>query len=59
LSGTLIVLLNNLEDNPPIFDQELLDTEKRVLERTADNTLIGYVLATDPDELSEITYTMV
>ncbi|XP_065341978.1 cadherin-23-like [Cloeon dipterum] len=51
---TLTISVENLNDNPPIFDENTLNP-KTVRENNKDQ-LIGFVLANDPDALDDITY---
>jgi len=53
----LTIGVNNVNDNPPVFDVNTLG-EKSVREKTNAGQLIGYVVATDPDFLDPITYTL-
>ncbi|KAF4532492.1 hypothetical protein B566_EDAN003068 [Ephemera danica] len=58
-SGLQPVLLNNINDEPPVFDQAILDTPKSVIEEGGAGRYIGYVSASDPDGLNNIVYTII
>jgi hypothetical protein len=56
-AATLTIGVSNVNDNPPVFVPDTLE-DKSIRENTPVNQLIGYVVATDPDNLNSITYTI-
>jgi uncharacterized protein (UPF0297 family) len=56
-AATLTIGVSNVNDNPPVFVADTLE-DKSIRENTPVNQLIGYVVATDPDNLNSITYTI-
>jgi hypothetical protein len=56
-AATLTIGVTNINDNAPVFVVDTLE-DKSIRENTPVNQLIGYVVATDPDNLNGITYTI-
>lgn len=53
--ATLTIGVININDNPPVFVTDTLE-DKSIRENSPVDQLIGYVVATDPDNLDVITY---
>lgn len=58
---TFTVIIIDMNDNWPIWDEETLSTEFRVRENSTSNVVIGSVLATDIDGplYNQIRYSIV
>jgi hypothetical protein len=56
-SATLTIEVANVNDNPPVFVDDTLE-DKSIRENSPVDQLIGYVVATDPDNLNSISYTI-
>ncbi|XP_059472061.1 cadherin-23-like [Neocloeon triangulifer] len=51
---TVVINVDNENDNPPVFDPVTIE-DKSVREASSDQ-LIGFVVATDPDQMDLVTY---
>jgi hypothetical protein len=56
-SATLTIEVTNVNDNAPVFVADTLE-DKSIRENSPVDQLIGYVVATDPDNLNSISYTI-
>lgn len=56
-SATLTIGVKNVNDNAPVFVPDTLE-DKSIRENSPADQLIGYVVATDPDNLDPIIYTI-
>ncbi|XP_062245376.1 cadherin-related family member 5 isoform X2 [Platichthys flesus] len=56
LTHRIVVILENVNDNPPVFDQSLYQVS--VSEMSPVGTTVGNFAATDRDQLSQLFYTL-